>query len=59
MAKRSRRGLTKKGLSGLIRITNDKKMRVWRIFDKEYPTLREVVLTYRLMQLKLLQKSTS
>ena len=55
MTKRSGRHLSKRGLAGLKRIKNKDGRRVWFYHDKEFETLREVVTTYRLELLRLLQ----
>jgi hypothetical protein len=54
MAKHSRRGLSKKGLTNLKRITNKEGLRVWAYKNGEFGTLREVVTRFRLDQLGLL-----
>lgn len=43
MAKKNYRGLSKKGIEDLFRITNKENKRVWLFKGNEYETLREVV----------------
>lgn len=53
MAKRSRRALSKKGLKGLIRFTDNDGKRKWLYHGQKFPTLRGVVIMRTLEQLNL------
>lgn len=51
--KRSKRGLSKKGLTGLKRVRNSMGLLVWSFRGQEYGTLREVVTANYLYLLRL------
>lgn len=51
--KRSKRGLSKKGLDGLKRVRNSEGDLVWNFKGSEYWTLREVVTSHYLYLLRL------
>ncbi len=51
--KRSKRGLSKKGLTGLKRVHNSMGLLVWNFMGQEYRTLREVVTANYLYLLRL------
>ncbi len=55
MAKRSNRGLSKKGLIGLQKKRNDEGKLGFSYKGAWYPTLRVVVTRYRMDQLGLLK----
>lgn len=49
MAKRSRRGLSKKGLIGLKRVNHlETKERMWFYKGEYFYTLREIVMKYKM-----------
>lgn len=47
MSKRNHRGLSKKGLPPIKRVTNKDKERVWLVNGEEIKTLREVIAKYK------------
>jgi hypothetical protein len=48
MAKHDNRHVSKKGLKGLIRVTNTEGKRVWKYRGEEFSTLRDVRSKYPL-----------